>query len=263
MIRINLLPPESRKKSSGLRVRIPWREIGLFVFVFVVLSSSWILGITQIQTIRMNFLKAQSEKLKEQRSRVEKIEVALNAFRNRAALFKGIKDPAAQWAPRLNILSDAIVAKLWFTSLEYKPAEGVVETKLAAGKKEKSSAASKTSSKTEKAPSAKKPPAEAAKPTPVKGKEDKQGKQGTGKGSKGSKEQKPKEKLVSPIVLQGSFLVSSGETEPPVNRYIHRVKEHPEFSVHFKDAKVKTVEHRQVQNEEVADFVIELFPKEG
>ena len=255
MIRINLLPPESRKKSSGLRVRIPWREIGLFVFVFVVLSSSWILGITQIQTIRMNFLKAQSEKLKEQRSRVEKIEVALNAFRNRAALFKGIKDPAAQWAPRLNILSDAIVAKLWFTSLEYKPAEGVVETKLAAGKKEKSSAASKTSSKTEKAPSAKKPPAEAAKSTPAKGKE--------GQQAKGSKEQKPKEKLVSPIVLQGSFLVSSGETEPPVNRYIHRVKEHPEFSVHFKDAKVKTVEHRQIQNEEVADFVIELFLKEG
>ena len=270
MIRVNLLPPEARRKASAtVQLNLPWQRIGSVILALVALSSAGLIIATQIQTSRVSRLSAQWEKVKAERGRVEKTEAALRAFQNRAAVFKETKAPAAQWAPRLNILSDAIVAKLWFTSLEFKPIDASAEGEGTKGKKrvkvrnrdrDKGSGDEKSADKKSDEKKGKKSKEKAKKGGKEEKGKDKESKKGRGHASKRSKEA-ASEVTATPIVLKGSFLVSSSEVESPVNRYIHRVKQHPDFSVHFKEIKLKTVEHRQVDKEEVSDFIIELFPK--
>ncbi len=62
------------------------------------------------------------------------------------------------------------------------------------------------------------------------------------------------------LLLKGSsFLAAAGEGAP-VARYLQRLKEHPEFGRLFSGIELKGVEQRQVEQEEVGDFVIVLYP---
>ncbi len=216
MIRINLLPPSARKSGEKLRLQIPLRKVGIFVFAFVVLYSGWILLACQIQGNAFKKLNAEWEKMKPEKSRLDKTETALRAFQNRTVVLKSLKTPESQWAPRLNLLSDSIVSHLWFVSLTYGPtfaSEGY-------------------------GPTAKKPdvakPAKAAKKQPV--------------------------QEMPAIILKGSAFVTAQREGSPISRYLQRLKQHLEFKSRFWGLDLKTVEHRQVQREEISDFVIVLYP---
>jgi hypothetical protein len=242
MIRVNLLPPDARKSSSGLSVNLPWKKAGAVLLAAVAVASAWLLIMTPIQSSRLNRLTLQWNKMKSERAQVEKVDAAVRAFQNRATMLKEVKAPGAQWAPRLNLLSDALVSKLWFHSLEYMPSGGAEKSsdKQAKRRQKRENAQAEAAAKKE----ANKEKASAGK-----------------KGAKAGK--KPVAAKQAPsILLKGSFLDTGERADgSPVNRYLHRLKEHPDFQTRFRGVRLKTVEHRQVGKEEVSDFVIELFPK--
>ncbi len=263
MIRINLLPADVRKSRSSLQVSVPWMRILIFIVVVTVVYSGWILVSSQVQGRKLKRLTAQWEKMKPERTKVETTEAALRAFENREAILKELKSPQSQWAPRLNILADSIVAKLWFTSLEYKPAQSADEdaeggtkkrVKRKRGDKERDSS-------------------QASKKTELKKKKKRESSKGMGKESAGKegKSKKPSSQRgqeaevvrVPPpvLILKGASFVAEQGDGAAVNRYIRKLEQHPDFKLLFKGLKLKTIEHRQIQKEEVSDFTLELYLK--
>lgn len=242
MIRINLLPPSLRKSKSRLRIAVPWRKVIVWTVSVVALYSVWLFSSIQIQRASVSRMTAQRDKVKAERMRVENTEAALRAFQNRAGVLKILKAPEQQWAPRWNLLTDALVANLWFVSLEYKPVEIVVPDAKAGKKKMKVRDKAKASET---------------------GKSNKKKESGRKSSKKGSAEEKPEkvEKVRASLVLKGVAFVAAHGEGSPVTRYIQRLKQNPEFVKRFVGLELKMVEHRQVQKEEVSDFIIHLFPK--
>ncbi len=121
MIKINLLPPGTRSSSARSIGVFPWKKIGAPLCTLVVLYSIWILAARQLESGALVRLTAEQESLKPQKAQIQKEEAALRALQNRVDVLQSLKVPQAQWAPRLNLLSDALVGQLWFSSLNYEP----------------------------------------------------------------------------------------------------------------------------------------------
>jgi hypothetical protein len=132
-----------------------------------------------------------------------------------------LKAPEAQWSPRLNLLSNAIVSQLWFNRL-----------------------------KIEIPPS---PQPERASVLPVKG----SAKKPVIPPTQGSAAPSPGSPV---LVLEGSALMVSSGGAAPVSRYLQRLKEQPEFARWFRNVELKSAQQRQVEQEQVTDFVILLHP---
>ena len=259
MIKINLLPPGTRRKSkAAMQMNVPWLKIICLAVLLVALYSVWIAVFTQIHSGRLSRLTSQWDKLKADRSRVEVTEAALRAFQNRTVMLKSIKAPESLWSAKLNILSDALVAKLWFTSLEFKPAEPVSdEGKAGSGKKKvkrrRSAEHGDSAEKAEKAGKSEKGSSGKASAKADKKK----------RISRRGKEMTEGAPPPPALVLKGAAFVGSESEGTALNRYIERVEKHPQFGLCFKGMKLKMVEHREIQKEEISDFVIELFLKKG
>ncbi len=265
MIRINLLPSGVRKSRSPLRVSVPWLEILILIVAVTAVYSGWILVSSQVQGRKLKRLTDQWEKMKSERTKVETTEAALRAFENREAILKEIKSPQSQWAPRLNILADSIVAKLWFTSLEYKPEEASDEDaeggKKKRVKRKSGDKAGESPQASKKAESKKKKKKESSKRS---GKES-AGKEGKSKKPSSRQGQGQAVASVPPpaLILKGASFVAEQGNGAAVNRYIQNLEQHPDFKLLFKGLKLKTIEHRQIQKEEVSDFTLELYLKGG
>ena len=65
---------------------------------------------------------------------------------------------------------------------------------------------------------------------------------------------------VQVLRLEGSAFVAADEKSSPVSRFLQRLREHPEFKRRFSGLDLKSVEHRKVQEQEISDFVITLYP---
>lgn len=227
MIRIDLAPhPIQETTDVSPLTHIPWKSVGILLSVFCV-GSSVVLGVfNQLQARTLRQLSSDWQTLQPRIKQLEATEAAIRALANRAKVHQMLKAPEAQWAPRLNLLSDGIVSQLWFTSLRFETV-----------KPEKSVAVAV-------------PPSEGSRKKP-------------GKSSpKSSEKTKVEEKLSSTpaLVLVGSALVASTGGGSPVSRYLQRLKAQPAFSQWFREVELKSVQQRQVQQEPVSDFVITLYP---
>jgi len=244
MIKINLLPSGVRPSSARSMTVFPWKKIRAPLGAVVGLYSVWLLGAWHIQSGMLARLTAEAENLKTEKIRAEKVEAALRALQNQAAVIQTLKIPQAQWAPRLNLLSDSLVGQLWFSSLTYEPdvpPEGKADS-------------SKNGVSTGESAVKKAPPPESAKS--VGKKEDPMKKQA----GKQPAAEKWASSEMSVLVLRGSAFVTADEQSSPVSRFLQRLRENPEFKRRFRGLDLKSVEHRQINGQEISDFVIALYP---
>ena len=128
MIRINLLPKGLQRAGPSWISLVPWKRVGIGFIGLVGFYSGWLFITNQVQAYSLVKLTAEWEGLKDQRARLDQTQASLRALQNRAAVLKSIKGPQARWAPRLNLLTDALVSDLWFTSLKIGPPLATAQT---------------------------------------------------------------------------------------------------------------------------------------
>jgi len=188
VIRINLLPPEVIAANSKKEaVTVPWREIGIAVVIGVVGVSVWLPLENMNRSRSLDRLRAEWKEMESKKQRLTEVQ----QLQRQADAFQAAKNKQAQWAPRLALLSEAVVPQVWLTRLEY-----------------------------------------------VQGKS---------------------------LSVQGTALVGSGgggegETGGQVTKFFQQLKEQPGFQDWFSNVELKSVEHRHIKEEEVADFVLLLTP---
>ena len=117
MIRINLLPPEIRKEE-GVKVAVPWRQFTTGAGILLVFVSGCLPMANKLQARTLAQLTQRWEELKPKRERLERVRASLRLLETRTQVVWALKSPEARWAPRLNLLSDALVSKLWFSRLK-------------------------------------------------------------------------------------------------------------------------------------------------
>ena len=126
MIRINLLPPEARRKVSArkvLPVAVPWRRVGIGAAVFVAVSTVGLWAVNRVQAAMLGRLKAEWERLQPERTHLEESRRVFQSLQQRSQILHGVKAPEAKWAPRLNLFSDCLVSRLWFSSFRWRQGE--------------------------------------------------------------------------------------------------------------------------------------------
>lgn len=139
MIKINLLPKEMQPASTFWPAHLSRKKLGFVGWALFGGISLWLLMANGLQAVALVKLAAEWDHLKPQRTRLEKVDASLNAVKNRAMIIQTLKAPQAQWAPRLNLLSDALVSQLWFTSLEFGTGPAAGSAPLPTGPKPKDS----------------------------------------------------------------------------------------------------------------------------
>ena len=187
MIRINLLPPEIRAAQPHREISVPWKLLVRGPAGLLIAVSFWLLISNQWHAYGVKRLKAEWERLQPDRTRLEQILGNTQRLKKQTEILSAVKAPESNWAPRLNLLSNALVSQVWFRSLEYARGQ--------------------------------------------------------------------------PLRLEGSALVDvAGDSRAQVTLFLQRLKEEPDFHRWFRDVELKTVEHRQIRQEEVVDFTLLLTP---
>ncbi len=119
MIQINLMPPELRAARRAGSLRVPWRPIGLAAAALAVLFSV-VLPLTNFLRARsIDRLRGEWKTLEPQSRELEKVQKDFQQLKRQAEALQSVKAPQAQWAPRLSLLSEALVPQVWLTQLEY------------------------------------------------------------------------------------------------------------------------------------------------
>lgn len=125
MIRINLFPPEEKKVASGQKVSIPLRPVGIGAGGFVVALTLALVAGNAWNAGRLSRLRQEWDRMQPQRAGLEQKQAQLKMLQGQAGLLDQVKAPHGRWAPRLNLLSDAVVSEVWFTELKVNPGQPV------------------------------------------------------------------------------------------------------------------------------------------
>lgn len=126
MIKINLMPPEliaARSKKETLTV--PWREILIAAVVGVVGISVWLPSQNMRRSRAVERLRGEWKALEPQQKKMAEVEENLQRLQRQADALQAAKNTQAQWAPRLELLSEAVVPQVWLTQLEYVQGKGL------------------------------------------------------------------------------------------------------------------------------------------
>lgn len=114
MIRINLLPKMFQESPLSSAASLPSLRIaGIVVLSFLAVYSVWLFVVNRLESMSLAKLTVEWNALQVQQPHLEQMEALVQ-----------LKGPEARWAPRLNLLSDALAPRVWFTSLklgEVKP----------------------------------------------------------------------------------------------------------------------------------------------
>ena len=211
MIHVNLLPTTGVRRSAvHVSVLLPWRPMAIGLLGIVGVYSGWLLVANRSQARALAEVSAEWSGLELEQAQLQKTQAVLQALRERARAVRAIRAPGVQWAPRLNLLSDALASQLWFTALRFGLAVEGEDASGAASEPEHPGGSGKA-------------------PAPV-------------------------------LMLSGSAIVTAQKPGAPVSRFLQRLKEHPEFHRQFRVVELRVVEHRQVSQDEVSDFVMLLYP---
>lgn len=125
MIRINLLPPETRRAASGQRVSVPLRPLGVGAGGFVAVLTLVLVAGNAWNAGRLARLKQEWEQMRPKKAQLEREQSQLQLLQGQAGVLEQVKAPRGRWAPRLNLLSDAVVSQVWFTRLTVEPGQPV------------------------------------------------------------------------------------------------------------------------------------------
>ena len=192
MIKINLLPPEMIAANSKKEtVQIPWRGIGIAALIGVVGISVWLPLQNGRRSRSLERLRGEYKELETKKQRLTGVQQSVQQLQRQAEALRMVKNKQAQWAPRLALLSEALVPQVWLTQLEYVQGKG--------------------------------------------------------------------------LTVRGTALVGSGgsgeeEVSGQVTKFFQQLREQPGFQDWFSNVELKSVEHRPIKEEEVADFVLLLTP---
>ena len=126
MIQINLLPPEARKAAPGRKVSIPLRPIGIGVGGFLAVLTLVLIAGNAWNAGRLTRLKQEWERMQPQKAQLDREQSQLQMLQGQAGVLEQVKAPRGRWAPRLNLLSDAVVTQVWFTKLTVEPGQPVL-----------------------------------------------------------------------------------------------------------------------------------------
>lgn len=186
MIRVNLLPPELRERAPWQKRPVPWKGIALVAAAaFVLYSAGLVLG-GRRQARRIAQLQSELERLKPERARFLEVQQSVQNLQRRSELLRAVKAPESRWAPRLNLVSDALLPQVWLTRL------------------------------------------------------------GFGRGEA--------------LRIEGSVVLDDPKDAGQVSRFLQQLKEQPDFQRLFRDVELQSVEHRQIEAQEIVDFVLVLHP---
>lgn len=185
MILINLMPPELRPAAGFHLEQLPWRRIAFSGAGIALLITIGLPAGNLLRSRGLKRLQSQWERMQPDREKLASLQESLRGLKQRAEALQGVKAQQARWAPRLALLSDALIPQVWFRHLEYAQGKG--------------------------------------------------------------------------LRLEGSALVgSAGDAGGQVSQFLQHLKEQPGFHPWFREVELESVEHRHVQNEEVADFILRL-----
>ena len=232
MIVINLLPA-SQRKATGWRLP-SWTPkqvaigTGVGLGVMTAALMLWRVGLEQANRhLGTEWAKLESTKrdLDTEHERVVMLE-------RQAMSFRRLRATGVQWAPRLNVLSDAMVPGVWLTRLQVQS----VEVKAKRVKRAKPSA-------------------------------EKAGEKGAAEKEKEAKSSKDKKPAAPPAIVQlsvsGTALVPPGEELSPLGALVQSLKHQPDFSKYFDNVEISSVQRRKVGQLEVSDFMLQLVAKEA
>lgn len=192
MIKINLMPPEMIAANSKKEtVSVPWREIGIALVIGAVAVSVWLPFENVRRSRSLGRLRGECKEIESKKQRLTEVQQSVQHLQRQADALRVVKNKQAQWAPRLALLSEALVPQVWLTRLEYVQGKGMTV-------------------------------------------------QGT--------------------ALVGSGGSGEGEVSGQVTKFFQQLREQPGFRDWFSNVELKSVEHRPIKEEEVADFVLLLTP---
>ncbi|MBI2495176.1 MAG: PilN domain-containing protein [Candidatus Omnitrophica bacterium] len=126
MLKVNLLPPEQRKKvlspiEQFHRTPFMWMvAAGMLALPLVLLVP---IGVSREQLRKLNE-KIQS--LEPRQMEVERLQRVLQTSRAQEAAFQRLAKGHGLWSERFNTLSDVTPDGVWFTELTLDPAKGLI-----------------------------------------------------------------------------------------------------------------------------------------
>ncbi len=244
MIKINLLPPTVRQARGAARVlALPWRQIGMGLAAVIVLYSLGLLAFNFFQNKTLARLVAEWEGLQPQRMAFEQRQAVLDTLQNRSSAIRSMKSKEAKWAPRLNLLSDALVRNLWFShmvamNLPKSETVGFLQKEL------KDFVTGNLPGFSEDGNLMGLPGTETLSSSPT-------------NPSGGTPAPQPQKFI---LLLGGNALVEGKDPTAPVTRFLQKIKEHPEFSRWFTAVELKDIFHQQVGREDTSGYILLLYP---
>lgn len=118
MIQINLLPQKDRLEAVAFLKQMPWRRIGAGVLALLLFYSGWIFISNQHAQRQLKRYTEQWALLQDDVRQWDEVSAVLERKRRQATVSGTIDAPEALWAPRLNLLSDALVSGLWLIDMK-------------------------------------------------------------------------------------------------------------------------------------------------
>lgn len=128
MIEINLVPLEKRPKVRGQMILSPRRWAAISIGGLVLVTA--LLGMGRIQTERVHArLNAEWKEIQDSRAEWEALRSRIALLETQGEQMKRLRASGLRWAPRLQVLSEAVVPNLWFTQLSIEPPDAKKEAK--------------------------------------------------------------------------------------------------------------------------------------
>ena len=125
MIRINLLPAELRPKRQAFSLQLPWKKLGIGAGVCAALITVWLPVSNGMRSRELERMSKDWQQSEPKRQRLVKVQQEFQSLKGRVESLSTVQAPQANWAPRLNLVSDAVAPQVWLTQMEYTPEKGL------------------------------------------------------------------------------------------------------------------------------------------
>lgn len=121
MIRINLLPQAQRPVRRWQVPKVASRQALLVGVVAIGVLTVGLIGWRSLLVANLARMSAEWDQLKASHAEVESYRQHAVLLERQAQRFAQLRASGVRWAPRLNLLSDALVPNVWFTHLKVEP----------------------------------------------------------------------------------------------------------------------------------------------
>lgn len=237
MITINLGPHVSITGERWRLPAIPPRRLAVMAAVALSVVTFGVTAWRHAQERALAQLTADWNQLRGPREELEATRATVALLERQETRLTQLRTSGIRWAPRLNLLSDAMVSGVWFTRLIVEPPD--VKARPTAGAAKASRAASASAPK-----ASSKSSSEAASRSKT----------------KGSARKGP---AAPRLVVTGIALVPTGEQASPLGAMLESVKRQPQFSQYFEQVEVQSAGRGKIGRQDVTEFTLVFEVKEA